>query len=335
MAMIKCGYQAVKVPIMGTSSAYYARIRESKQEPEKYCMYCGERLHRWYNTANGRWEHWGNFMKRKCCDNVCAQRLRREGCKADREKQIPNGYKPCRECDGLYVNYESEFIYNGKCKKVIKHIDRYGRKHTAKLLIRRDGKTCYLSAARLVASAFICSYNDDAHICYKDGDIHNTRADNLRLVTGKEYNSMRCEHAASFRKTSTYQYQVDRLNVSIESNEAVLHYFRTGDFEKVNKHVESYLYNCLLDFCLKSLHFGKEQAPIMAGDAIGHWYEVLLQGHAVGHGERYCKHILVNFKRNGWYGYSGNVPKNKIELIINHLNLDCLWERYKVTKLKR
>lgn len=78
-----------------------------------------------------------------------------------------------------------------------------------------------------------------------------------------------------------------------------------------------------------------EQAPMMAADAIAHWYEVLLQGHAVGHGERYCKHILVNFKHKGWYGHSGDVPKNKIELIINNLNLDCLWERFKVTKLKK
>ena len=260
--------------------------------------------------------------------------MRSQGKKADRDKQIPKGYRPCKEWEGLCVNRDGEFIFCGKTKAVTKHTDRYGRKHTAILQFMRGDKRYALSASRLVASAFMRGYSDDMYIDYKDDDIHNICVDNLILVTKKEYDTMRCAHASEFHKTATYQYQVDRLNVSIESNEAVLHYFQTGKFDKINKHVEKYLYNCLCDFCLKSLHFGMEQAPMMAADSIAHWYEVLLQGHAVGHGERYCKHILVNFKHKGLYGHSGDVPKNKIELIVNNLNLDCLWEKYKVTKIK-
>ena len=63
---------------------------------------------------------------------------------------------------------------------------------------------------------------------YKDDDIHNICVDNLQLVTEKDYDRIRCEHAAEFRKTSTYDYQVQRIKVSIESNEAVLYYFQTG-----------------------------------------------------------------------------------------------------------
>lgn len=309
-------------------------LRKSKKEPLKHCEYCGEILHRRYNQCNGRWEYLSAFIRRRCCDNSCAQKLRSQGKKADRDKQIPKGYRPCKEWEGLCVNRDGEFIFCGKTKAVTKHTDRYGRKHTAILQFMRGDKRYALSASRLVASAFMRGYSDDMYIDYKDDDIHNICVDNLRLVTKKEYDTMRCAHASEFHKTATYQYQVDRLNVSIESNEAVLHYFQTGKFDKINKHVEKYLYNCLCDFCLKSLHFGMEQSPMMAADAIAHWYEVLLQGHAVGHGERYCKHILVNFKHKGWYWHSGDVPKNKIELIVNNLNLDCLWEKYKVTKIK-
>lgn len=333
--MEKRQYQTIKVPIKKTSSEYYARLRQGREVPDKYCLYCGARLHRRYNTENGRWEDWSAFLHRKCCDGSCAQKMRSQGKKADREKQIPEGYRPCKEWNGLYVNRYGDFIFNGKVKAVTKHTDNYGRKHTAKLQFMKGNEKHYFAAARLVASAFMRGYSDDMYIEYKDDDIHNICVDNLRLVTKKEYDTMRCAHAAEFHKTDTYQYQVDRLNVSIESNEAVLYYFQTGKFDKINKHVEKYLYNCLCDFCLKSLHFGMEQAPMMAADAIAHWYDVLLQGHAVGHGERYCKHILVNFKHKGWYGHSGDVPKNKIELIINNLNLDCLWERFKVTKLKK
>ena len=328
-------YQTVLLPIKKTSSEYYARLRQCKEEPEKYCAYCGARLHRKYSSGNGRWEDWSHFLNRKCCDNTCAQKLRFNGRKEDRQKAIPFGYKACKQMDGLYVNRDGEFIFNGKKKAVAKHIDRYGRKHTAIIKFLHNGETKCFAASRLVASAFMRKYDDDLYIMYKDDDIHNICVDNIILVSKKDYDTIRCEHAAEFRKTSTYDYQVQRLKVSIESNEAVLHYFQTGDFDKINKHVQKYLYNCLCEFCLKSLHFGMEQAPMMAADAIARWYEVILQGHAVGHGERYCKKILVNYKHKGWYGLEGKVPKNKIELIINNLNLECLWERFKVTKLKK
>lgn len=333
--MSKRKYQTIRVPIKKTSSEYYTRLRQGREEPEKYCLYCGARLHRKYNNENGRWEDWSGFLNRKCCDSSCAQKLRLEGAKKDRERKISEKYRPCKEWDGLFVSRDGEFIYNGKSKAVARHTDRYGRRHTALLSFKRGEEKTSLSAARLVASAFMRGYSDDIFIVYKDGNIHNICVENLRLVTKKEYDTMRCAHAAEFHKTATYNYQVGRLRVSIESNEAVLHYFETGKFDKINKHVEKYLYNCLCDFCLKNLHFGMEQAPMMASDAIAHWYEVLLQGHSVGHGERYCKKILTEFKNKGWYGHSGDILKNKIDLIINNLDLNCLWERYKVTKLKK
>ena len=69
-------YHTIRVPVKKTSSEYYAMLRRGKIEPEKYCAYCGARLHRKYNEENGRWEDWSHFLNRKCCDNSCAQKLR-------------------------------------------------------------------------------------------------------------------------------------------------------------------------------------------------------------------------------------------------------------------
>ena len=69
-------------------------------------------------------------------------------------------------------------------------------------------------------------------------------------------------------------------------------------------------------------------------DVIARMYEVILQGHAVAYMERYCKKLLQNKKRKGWYGMEGKIPK-KIELIIDNLNLESLCKKYKITKSRK
>lgn len=323
-------------PIKRTSSKYYAELRAKLDNPKRRCEFCGAILVRWYNEQSGRYEDYTSFINRRCCGNSCAQKLRAAKLKTEKQKKMYEGYLKCKDIDGLYVNRDGRFIYNGKEKKVLRYTDRYKRKHTALLKIRQGKRLIAVSAARLVAKTFrLRNYTDEDAIIYKDGNIHNICIENLSMMRRSDYDRMMMEHISSHRKQGTYQYQVDRLNINIESNTAVLHYFTTGDFCKVNDFVSKYLYNCLCSYCIKDLYLGTEQAQIFTGDAIARWYEVLLQGHAVGNGERYCKKILAHFKRHGWYGNAGRVPQKKIELIINKLNLDCLWERYKVTRLKK
>ena len=83
-------YHTIRVPVKKTSSEYFTMLRRGKVEPEKYCAYCGARLHRKYNKENGRWEDWSQFLNRKCCDNICAQKLRFYGKHEDRQKAIPD-----------------------------------------------------------------------------------------------------------------------------------------------------------------------------------------------------------------------------------------------------
>ena len=328
-------FVTLHIPIKQTSSAYYARKRAEQKCPDKHCAYCGERLVRRYNEVNQRWEDWSAFLRRQYCNGACAQRARAEGKKAEREAQMLQGYRECKEHQGLYVNYQGEFIYKGKPKRPQRSIGRHGEKLTARICIMQNGKHLYWAAARLVASAFKRGYTEDDYIEYLDGDIHNISADNLRIVSAKAYNKARATHASHSRKTDTYDYQVHRLENVIEEAEAVLHYFKTEDLSKVHRHVERYLYNRLVDYSLNTLHLGTHVAREQTANAIAHFYEVLLQGHAVSHPEHYCKELLLRYKKNGTFGHMGDVPK-KIQLIINvELKTDCLWEKYKVTHFKK
>lgn len=328
-------FLTLHIPIKQTSSAYYARKRAAQQCPDKHCLYCGEKLVRRYNEVNGRWEDWHSFLQRQYCNASCSNKARAEGTKQEREAKILQGYKLCKEYPGLYVNYQGEFIYKGKPKHPQRSLGRHGEKLTARICITQDRRHLYFSAARLVASAFKLDYTDNTYIDYIDGDIHNISADNLRIVSAQTYHKARCTHASHSRTTNTYDYQVRRLENVITEAQAVLHYFKTEDLSKVHRHVETHLYPCLVDYSLNTLHLGTHVAREQVANAIAHFYEVLLQGHAISHPEHYCKELLYRYKQHGTFGHIADMPK-PIQLLINvELKTDCLWEKYKVTHFKQ
>lgn len=316
-----------------TSSSYYEQKRKELVEPDKYCVCCGKPLHRKFYETSGRWEDWGAFLKRRYCNNSCAAKgVRLEQAKVN-EEEFKKSYRPCKELDGLFVDRDGNVVYNGKKKKVLKSTKVSGDKVTAQVRLLVDGRMQYFSVAKLVAHAFKLNWEDGCKVDFKDGDIHNVCADNLVIVRKKDYYKARMAVVSSYRKIGTYQYQVDRLQNVIVEADAVLHYFKTGEMDKVNDHVTKYLYKNLLDWSVGSLHLSERKAREVVPDVIARMYEVILQGHAVSYMERYCKKLLQNKKRKGWYGNEGRIPE-KIELIIDNLNLDSLCKKYKVVNKK-
>lgn len=318
----------------GTSSRYYEQKRKELVEPKKFCACCGKPLHRKFYEANGRWEDWSAFLKRRYCNNSCAAKgVRLEQAKVN-EEEFKKNFRPCKELDGLFVDRDGNIVYQGKKKKVLKPTKVSGDKVTAQVRLLVDGRMQYFSVAKLVAHAFKLNYDEDCKISFKDGDIHNVSADNLMIVRRKDYYNAKMKIVSQYRKIGTYQYQVDRLQNVIVEADAVLHYFKTGKMDKVNDHVTKYLYTTLLDWSVKSLHLSVRTASQLVPEVIARMYEVILQGHAISYMERYCKKLLQNKKRKGWWGYEGKIPE-KIELIINNLNLDSLCKKYKVTKTRK
>lgn len=241
---------------------------------------------------------------------------------------IPNGYRLCKEYNDLYVNREGMFIYRGKQKKVIKSVC-LGKKKTARIMIRDKAKNIYFSAASLVASAFLSAYKAGSYIEYIDGDMHNVGVDNLRVVSKKDYYAARMAIASYYRKIGTYQYQVERIENVVADAIAVLHYFKTGDMGEVNRRVETHLYECLMKFCVKSLHLSDQTAYEFASDVICRMYEILLSGHAVANLEYYCKELLMRRKKHGDYGFMGEIHK-EIKLVLDELNLKDIQSKYNV-----
>lgn len=329
-------YQTIRIPVKQTSSAYYARKRGELHDEPRYCLYCGEQLVRRFNTENNRWEDWGAYQRRRFCNKECCNKAHSDGKKADREREIAQTYRPCTECDGLYCDRDGQFLYHGKPKKVIFSTNRQGHKLTARVCICHNGRHLYFSAALLVAHAWIEAWADGKqHVLYRDDDIHNIKADNLYLVGDDDYNELRPTGLTPGRPdTMNYEYQLHRLRNAVEEAQAVLHYFETQDMSQVNDHIQRYLYARLVSFSIDTLHLCEATAREQTANAIAHLYDVLLSGHAVSHMEHYCKDLLYRYKKNGTFGFRGQVPK-PIQIHVQQLNLDCLWERYKVTSLRK
>lgn len=313
----------------GTSSAYYARKRNERVEPEKHCAFCGATLHRRYNEDNGRFEDWNTFLKRRFCNRECSARYGLEKRKAEYDAR----FRPTSK-EGLLVSADGEFRYKGIPKKVLKSTDRHGRKMTALLLFMEGGEKKSYKAAEFVAEVFLHKYKrGETYVGYKDGNLHNISLENLVLMSRKEHEQWRSRGLTPGRGTDTYTYQVEKLeNVKTEVD-AVLHYFKTKDISRVNDHVRDYLFPVMMDYCERTLSMGKYQAEELAVNTISRMYEVIASGHALYNLERYCKKISLNYRRKGTFGREGRVPK-EIEILVNNINTDCLCNRYKVKRLK-
>lgn len=242
-------------------------------------------------------------------------------------------YRDVKGVDGLKCTYDGRFTYKGIRKKVIYAKKNFGNeKATARLTYPLpNGKTGYIQAAKAVALAWKAFNPDTQYIIYIDGNIHNIHADNLEIVCYKRYVDFRMrntEHTAD-----SIDKRIRKLQIVIDEASMTKHYFETLDFQPINKHVEDYLYLCLIKYCKETLHLGETVALDIVPECIARMYECIMNGMCLYNYERYCKKLLSNYKKKGNFGYTGAIPK-PIEINVSQLNLDCLWERFKKSTRK-
>lgn len=236
-------------------------------------------------------------------------------------------YRDVKIVDGLKVSIDGEFIYNGKTKKVYKNQKPHNNhKTTAVIHIRKDGKVLYFQAAKLVASAWKVGYNaNEDYIIYHDGDCQNIHADNLQIVNKDRY--WQYMQRNSGNKADDVEKRKKKLRLVAEEAMLTCEYFETLDMTNINKHVNKYLYKCLVDYCFETLHFGEKTVYQIVPDCLARMYEVIMNGMCLYNYERYCKKLLLNYKKKGNFGLTGKIPK-PIQLNIQQLNLECLWEKF-------
>ena len=241
-------------------------------------------------------------------------------------------YREVKSVPGLSVTRDGKFEYNGKPKKAIVCHTVTGRRATVRLTIMTGGVNHYWQAAKLVAEAWKCGYSPDNCIIYKDGNCHNINADNLILTDDKGYDEYKRRN--SIMKADTLDERKRKLELVIEEAGLTLNYFRTLDIEPINRHVKEYLYPCLMKFAMKTLQFGEKKSMEVVPEVLGEMYEKITNGMCLYNYERFCKKMLHTLRKTGRYGEYWHKLCKPIQIEVEHLNLDCLWERYKVTKLK-
>ena len=235
--------------------------------------------------------------------------------------------------DGLECTPDGEFRLNGYRKKVVFCHTVSGQKATARIQVRRDGTTRYWQAARLVARTWLPDYEDTDYITYRDGDCHNISRDNLHIADKREY--WKYMQRNSSMKPATLEERKKKLQLIIDEASITLHYFKTLDMEPFNKHVRDHLYPCLMRFAIKTAQMGERKALDVVPEVIAILYDKVMQGFAIYNHERFCKKYIMDMKRKGTYGEYWHKLCKPIQIEVEQLNLDCLWERYKVTRLKR
>ena len=90
-----------------------------------------------------------------------------------------------------------------------------------------------------------------------------------------------------------------------------------------------------MTFAMKTLQMGEKKAMEAVPEALGNMYEAIMNGSAVYNYERFCKKQLHHLKKTGRYGEYWHRLIKPVRIEVEQLNLDCLWERYKVTQSKR
>lgn len=197
--------------------------------------------------------------------------------------------------DGLSVTIDGRFKKDGKDKKVIYATTVTGRKATAKITYNIQKKTHYYQAAKLVAMAWKPKYREGLNIIYKDGDCHNIHADNLIIVGDRQWwNYMQRNsgyHGASIDERKF------KLDMVIKEAGLTRKFFDTQDFTEINEHVKNRLMPVLEDYCLRTIYIGVSTAKKVVAECIARMYECIDNGMCLYNYERYCKKLLLNYKK--------------------------------------
>lgn len=243
-------------------------------------------------------------------------------------------YRPVPSVPGLECTRDGVFRYKGRPKALYYGRTVAGRKATVRVTIMINAKTRYWQAAKLVAQAWKHGYDIESdYLTYKDGDIHNISADNL-VIEDKQGYWQYMQRNSGF-SADTLEDRKRKLQLVIDESTMTLNYLKTLRMDDINRHVKEYLYPCLMDFALNTLHIGEKTALECVPEAIGTMYEKIMNGMCLYNYERFCKKMLHRFKKTGRYGeYWYNLCK-PIQIEVEQLNLDCLWERYKVTSKRK
>lgn len=242
-------------------------------------------------------------------------------------------YRQVKSVPGLQVTRDGQFFYQGRVKKATYPTTITGRRATVRITIMMHGKAHYWQASKLVAEAWKPNYEPDDYLTYRDGNCHNICADNLIVNDKKGYWQYMQRHSSM--KIPSLDERKRKLKLVSDQALMTLHYFETLSMDEINHHVQDYLYPCLVQYGEKTLQLGERKTMDTAEEAIGYMYESIMNGSCIYNYERFCKKIMSDIKKKGHYGEYWHKLIKPIKIEVEQLNLDRLWQKYKVTHFKK
>lgn len=229
----------------------------------------------------------------------------------------------------LTVSPDGRFFRNGKEKKVIYGTTILGTKATAKVTYMKEGKVHYYQASKLVAKAFKSDYYEGCGITYKDGDIHNIKADNLQIVSPKRYYEYTRRNSGY--SAATIEQKKEKLRRIIQESTLTLNYLETKDFSEINAYVENHLLPILKDYCMRTLFIGRSTTEHIVCEGLYCLYDCIWSGNAISNYERWMKKILHNWKKTGKFGYMAEgFTRQEWEAEAKSIDLSILSTKYNV-----
>lgn len=240
-------------------------------------------------------------------------------------------YKDCN-FHGVECSYDGDFRRmhkDGKYRpmKIFRRVLQNGRRQSAYIKVHDGGKGYYHAANSLVAYAWCNGFEDGDYIVHKDGNLHNICADNLIVCGKSDYIANRMRNSEN--KVSLED-RIRKLELVIEETQATLDLFKNNRWDAINRHVERYLVTCLMDYGTRTLHMSKNIVSIQVPEIIARMYECLDLGYCVYNYERWCKEMLLQYKRNGTFGKKCTIPSKNIRNIVPKEKIDQLCEKFNV-----
>lgn len=243
-----------------------------------------------------------------------------------------------RDCNfhGVECTCNGEFrrLRNGKYVAcgVLKRTLENGRRQTAYIRVMDGKKSYYHAANALVAYAWCKGYEEGDYIVHKDGNLHNICSDNLRVCGKNDYTENKLRNS---KNKVCLEDRIRKLEIIKEETEATLDLFRNNRWDRIHRHVERYLVNCLMDYGTRTIHLAKSTCREQVPEIIIRLYECLDRGYCVYNYERWCKYMLLEYKKNGSFGNKANVPSKNIRMIVPKDKIDELCNKFNVKPNKK
>lgn len=234
--------------------------------------------------------------------------------------------------EGLECTIDGVFRKNHRLLKAERRVDVLGRKHRVVIRCKVNGRMEVLNAAKIVAQTWSPqSWFDGCMIWYKDKDKHNIHSDNLILVSEEKYYKIQSERISS--NPLTFEDSYEKIKRRANESSIALKYFETGDFTQINKYIDKHLLPYILKYAL-SKGFSLMSARNLVSEVISILYEWIIAYRPISSYTFFCEKLIRVYKKTNGFGFYERIPNPLTNKFVSQLNLECLCEMYKCTKIK-